>query len=821
MHFHGCVPAIKLRSAELQRSCRSADIPFDTTREATPSHDGARFMVGQQRATEALGFGIGIRRPGYNIFAVGPPGVGKQALVMEVVAAHAANAPRPSDWCYVHDFANPERPRALELPPGMGLRFQHDMEQAVTELRVAMRSTFESDEYRGRRQQLMVRFKERQKRALHAIKERAREREVAVVETDTGVAVAPIDQGVTLDVETFHALPQQRQDELKGQIDRVGTELQSLLHTFHDWANEHHQQVTELDYEMAAAAARHVLDGVRSGYANLPAVLEHLSHMERDVAESADQFLEDGGDGPESMLQLALGGDHADGPAFRRYQVNVLVDRSDQQGAPVIYEDNPTYTNLLGRIEHETQFGALITNFTLIRAGALHRAIGGYLIVDARRVLQHPFAWDALKRTIRAGELEIESPGQALSLVSTVTLEPTPIPLGQTKIVLLGERFLYYVLAALDPDFLELFKVLVDFEERTDRHPQSQRAYAELVASLVSQEQLRPFDRSAVARVIDHAARCAGDAEKLSVQLRAVTDLLHETDYWAGQEQRDVATAADVQHAIDAQLRRSDRVQKRLLEAIRRDDLLVSTSGDSTGQVNGLSVVSIGQQRFGHPTRITARVRLGKGEVIDIDREVELGGPIHSKGVLILNGFLGSRYATRFPLSLSASLVFEQSYAAVEGDSASLAELCALLSALADVPVRQSLAMTGSVNQQGQVQSIGGVNEKIEGFFDVCAERGLTGEQGVLIPRSNVKNLMLRQDVVDAVDAGRFGVYAVADVDDAIELLTGRPAGVRDGDRVFPDGSINALVEARLASFAERARSFLARPQPERGHDSP
>jgi lon-related putative ATP-dependent protease len=489
----------------------------------------------------------------------------------------------------------------------------------------------------------------------------------------------------------------------------------------------------------------------------------------------------------------------------------VLVDNTHLRGAPVVYEDNPTYSNLMGRLEHESRFGALITHFALIRAGALHRANGGYLILDALKVLQQPFAWEALKRTMRAGELRVENLGQALGLMPTVSLEPAPIPLRDTKVVLVGSRLLYYLLAALDPDFLELFKVVVDFDEDMDRRSDSQAVYANLVASLVAQEDLRPFDRGAVASVIDHASRIAGDAAKLSVHLRRIVDLLREADYWAGRDGREVATALDVRTAIEAQRYRSGRLKERLQEAIRRRDLFIDTSGERVGQVNGLSVVELGDHMFARPTRITARTRLGGGEVVDIDREVELGGPLHSKGVLILAGFLAGRYVPDTPLSLAATLVFEQSYAPVEGDSASLAELCALLSALAEVPMRQSLAVTGSINQHGQVQAIGAVNEKIEGFFDICRERGLTGEQGVVIPESNVKNLIVRRDVAEAVAAGRFRVCAVEDVDDVVELLTGRPAGLRDAEGRFPDGSINALIEARLSAFAERARAFAAR----------
>lgn len=803
--------ATRLSVKELHRSCLPADIPFDTT--ADPSAAGtAGQVVGQDRAVEALRFGIGIQHHGYNLFAVGPPGVGKQTLLRQFLREQAAQKEAPSDWCYVHDFADPERPRALELPAGMGARLQRDMDRAVEELRVAMRSTFGSEAYRTRRQQIVARFKELQQRSLSEVQKRAKERDVAVMETGTGIIIAPIHDGVTLDPDKFQALAQEDQERLQAELERTGEEIQELLRTLHAWGRKHQEVLNALDREMASATARQVLDGVRQDYAGFPAVLEHCSQVELDVTEHADEFLRSGSEGVEAALQKALQREQAQAPSHRRYRINLLVDRSELQGAPVVYENNPTYASLVGRIEHETHFGALSTNFTLIRAGALHRAIGGYLILDAIEVLRHPFAWEAVKRTIRAGEIKIASLGQALELVPTVSLEPAAIPLGKTKIVLCGDRILYYLLATHDHDFLELFKVLVDFEESMERHPEAHQVYARLVADLVTKEELRPFDRSAVARVIDHAARCAGDAEKLSVQMRGIVDLLRETDYWAGEAARDVATADDVQQAIDAQVLRSGRVRQRLQEATRRSDILISTSGDSIGQVNGLSVYQMGEHRFGHPTRITARTRLGAGKVIDIEREVELGGPIHSKGVLILSGLLGSRYASRAPLSLAATLVFEQSYTPVEGDSASLAELCALLSSLAEVAIRQCLAITGSVNQQGQVQSIGGVNEKIEGFFDLCQERGLTGEQGVLIPRSNVKNLMLRREVVAAVESGRFHVHAIETVDDAIELLTGQPAGARDQSGAFPEGSVNARVEARLIAFARSARSFLTRP---------
>jgi lon-related putative ATP-dependent protease len=539
-------------------------------------------------------------------------------------------------------------------------------------------------------------------------------------------------------------------------------------------------------------------------------VRAYLADVERDVIDGAERFLARSEDDPPDALLRALhqrGGEDR----FRRYRVNVMIDHAANHGAPVVYEDNPTHANLIGRIEHAAELGALITEFTLIRPGALHRANGGYLLLDAIKLLQQPFAWDAVKRALRTREIRIESLGQALGLPATVSLEPEPIPLD-TKVVLLGDRVLYYLLAAHDPEFGDLFKVMADFEQDLDRSRDADIAYARLIAGLVRKHGLRAFDRGAVARVIEHASRLASDGDKLSLHLRSIVDLLHEAEHCASGAGRATTTADDVQAAIDAQLRRAGRIRERMLEAIRRKLVLIDTGGDRVGQVNGLSVIDLGGHGFGQPTRITARARVGDGKVIDIEREVELGGPIHSKGVLILSGLLGARYAPRLPLSLSATIVFEQSYGGVEGDSASLAELCALLSAIAEVPIRQSLAVTGSVNQHGELQPIGGVNEKIEGFFDVCCARGLTGEQGVVIPRSNVQHLMLRRDVVAAVADGKFHVHAATAVDEAIELLTGRAAGDRDHDGQFPVGSVNALVEARLVSFADDARRFAGLP---------
>jgi lon-related putative ATP-dependent protease len=473
----------------------------------------------------------------------------------------------------------------------------------------------------------------------------------------------------------------------------------------------------------------------------------------------------------------------------------------------VVHELHPTQPNLIGRIEHTARLGALMTDFNFIKPGALHAANGGYLILDARKVLLQPFAWEALKRAIESQQIRIQGIHESLGLTSTVSLEPEPIPLS-VKVILLGDRLLYYLLTQLDPEFPELFKVAVDFEDTLDRDESSSRLLARFIGTIVKREELKPLDAGAVARVIDHAAWLAADSEKLTLHMRPIVDLLREADYWATSNDKALVSKDEVRRAIDAQIHRSDRVRARSQEEIQRGMVLIDTAGTVVGQVNGLAVYRIGEFSFGRPSRITARVRLGRGEVVDIEREVALGGPIHSKGVLILAGFLGERFGRQRPLALSASLVFEQSYGGVEGDSASSAELYALLSALSRLPLKQSYAVTGSVNQHGQVQAVGATNEKIEAFFDTCAARGLTGDQGVLMPASNVPHLMLREDVVQAVEDGRFHIYPVETVDQGIEILTGLPAGEPDADGEFPDGTVNQAIQRELTAFAEKARAF-------------
>ncbi len=801
----------QLKAMDLYQHTDPEQFAFKTTAEL----EDLKGVVGQARAVDAIQFGIGLVQDGYNIFALGPPGTGKQSFLTQFFEEQAQEESVPLDWCYVHNFEQPHKPHAVSLPAGMGMEFHKDMEQLVEELRTALSAAFESEEYQTRRQSIVEEFKDRQAEAFDELRKQAQEQGMALIRTPAGIAVAPVKDGEVLPREEVQALSAEEREKLEEDVSEIEEELQKILQQMPAWQREMREELNELNREIADFAVGGLISELREKYADFPKIIAHLDAVQKDVVEHAEDVLSPAEEQQANPLQM--GGDQpsaqAQPPSFTRYQVNVLVDNSESEGAPVVYEHNPTYQNLIGRVEHIARMGALMTDFSLIKPGALHRANGGYLILDIRKVLMQPYAWEALKRALQFERIRIESLGQMLSVISTVSLEPEPIPLS-VKVGLFGDRLLYYLLWQLDPDFPELFKVAADFDERMDRDEESQQLYARLIATLARKEDLRPLDPTGVARVIEHSARIVGDAEKLSTQMRGINDLLREADYWASQANEEgsstVITDADVQRAIDAQIYRADRIRERMQEAILRHTILIDVEGEKVGQINGLSVIQLGNFAFGRPTRITAQVRLGKGEVIDIEREVELGGPIHSKGVFILSGFLGGRYAEDHPLSLSASLVFEQSYGGIEGDSASSAELYALLSGIAGLPIKQSLAVTGSVNQHGQVQAIGGVNEKIEGFFDICKARGLTGDQGVLIPISNVKHLMLRKDVVEAVEQGQFHVYPVTTIDQGIEILTGLPAGERDEAGNYPEGSVNAMVEQRLIEMAEKRRAFNA-----------
>ncbi len=798
-------PAVApLPAARLARRADLSAMAFETTAELTPID----LPVGQERALDAVRFGTRIEHAGFNLFVIGSPGSDMDRTVKAMLEAKAREEPVPPDWVYVHNFAAPQKPRAMRLPPGRGPQFRGAIRDLIKDLEVALPAAFESQDYQARRGAIDESFRRKQEEAFGALARAAAERSVAVVRTPFGFGIAPLKDGEVLKPELFNALPEEERARIQATLQEFEKRLEEILQSIPRWDKQRRDEIRELNRDTARFAVGHSIDETKTRFADLPQVLDHLEAMRADLLDNVGAFIAppQSGDG-EGEEEWATTG------PLDRYEVNVLVTHpTDAPGAPVVEELHPTLGNLVGRIEHEWHRGVMVTSFRRLKAGALHQANGGYLLLDVRSVLIEPFSWLALKRALRSQQIRIERLDDLLGLATTVSLEPDPIPLD-VKVVLCGERLLYYLLAEYDPELAEHFKVLADFEDSFDRGAANEAAYARLIASIAQQARLRPFDRAAVERVIERASRQADDAAKLSLRVDPLRDLLAESDFWAGAAGRAVVGAADVERAIAEQIRRASRVRERLLESTLRGIALIDTSGARVGQVNGLSVIELGGYAFGRPNRISARVRPGAGKLVDIEREVALGGPIHAKGVLILAGFLGGRYALDVPLSLHASLVFEQSYGGVEGDSASTAELCALLSALADLPLRQDLALTGSVNQAGEVQAIGGVNEKIEGFFDLCAARGLTGTQGVLIPASNVQHLMLRADVIEACAAGRFAVWPIRTVDEAIALLTGVPAGERGADGAFAAGSVNARVEARLREFAR------VRPLP-RGDDT-
>jgi lon-related putative ATP-dependent protease len=796
-------PSDRLVPEQLRRRSAIEQFAFATTDDLADVAD----VVGQSRAVEAIAFGIGIREEGYNLFAMGPEGVGRRTIARRFLDRSAGAGPVPRDWCYVFDFGAPQRPRAIAMPPGRGAAFKRDVERLVDDLRTGIPAAFEADEYRTRKREIESELSERQERAIQVVGDHASQQKIGLMRTPGGFGFAPVEGDEVMAPEKFHALPEDEQKRIQQAIEALQAELQRAIETMPTWRREAQHKLRDLDRQVTRGAIGVLIEEVKAAYRELEPVQRYLEEVREDVLDHAQLFLQPKDSEAGGLMGLMLSHmEPGDGP-LRRYAVNLLVDHGGSTGAPIVYEDNPTHDNVVGRIEHVSHMGALTTDFTLIRAGALHRANGGYLIVDALKLLTQPFAWEALKRALRSREIQTEPLAHALGLLSTQSLEPEPIPLD-VKVVMVGQRELYYLLHALDPEFSRLFKVAVDFDEDMPRSAEAEQLYARLVAGMVKRGRLKPFDRSAVGRVIEHASRLAGDGERMSVAMNPLRTLLDEASYWAGTNGRGVVASEDVQHAIDARLRRADRLPSRLRDEMLRGRLLIATEGERAGQVNGISVADLAGVRVGVPVRITARVRLGSGSVVDIERESQLGGPIHAKGVLILAGYLAAHYAPRLPLSLAATLVFEQTYGGVEGDSASLAELLALLSALADAPIRQSLAVTGSVNQHGDVQAIGAVNEKVEGFFDLCRERGLDGSQGVVIPAANVAQLMLHTDVVEAAAGGRFAVHAVETVDAAIAILTGQAAGGRDGYGTFPPGTLNARIEQRLADFAERARSF-------------
>ncbi len=789
----------ELPAEKLRKECSSNLIQCETTQGISP----LREIVGQKRAVRALKFGLGIKERGFNIYVAGYPGTGRTTAVKGFLEEMAREKPVPFDWCYVNNFSNQYEPKAIRLPPGRGKEFKTDMKKFVEETRRTLPKAFESEDYAKKKETTLEELENQRKQLIDQINVKAQSQGFIIQSTPVGFLIIPVIKGKPINDAEFMNLPPKTKAEIQQKRELLESDLRNAMRQFSDMERKIHQELEKLNRDVALYSIGHLVADLAEKYKDIPDVADYLKSVQSDILDNLSHFIKGAEAEPQAPFQIPWSREIP----FKKYEVNVVADNSDIKGAPVTTEFNPTYQNLFGRVEKEAQFGALVTDFTMIRGGSLHKANGGYLILPIEELLRNPFSYDGLKRALRNEQISIEEVEERLGFITTKSLKPQPIPLS-VKVIIIGDPYLYQQLYVLDMEFNELFKVKADFDTTMDRTEENMQQYAAFVCSLCQKENLKHLDGSGLAKLIEHSSRLAEDQQKLSTRFAEVADVVREASFYATEENSEFVTGDHVKKALEEKIYRSKLIQDKIQEMIQRGILLIDTDAENVGQVNGLSVISLGDFEFGTPSRVTVSVGLGREGVIDIEREAQMGGPIHTKGVLILSGYLNEKYAQDRPLSLSARLVFEQNYEGVEGDSASSTELYAILSILSGLPIKQSLAVTGSVNQKGEVQAIGGVNEKIEGFFEVCKAKGFTGKQGAMIPESNVQNLMLKEEIVDAVKKGKFHIYSVKTIDEGIEVLTGIKAGERRKDGTFEEGTVNFKVDERLKEMAEKLKAF-------------
>ena len=788
--------ADKLAPEQLFKRCDPAELGFDCTDKVTPVPG----TIGQERAMSAIEFGLSLNSKGFNIYILGESGTGKMTSIMQQVGDLAKDRPVPDDWCYVYNFKASDVPIAFTLPPGQSVKFQKDMHEMVKSLQVEIPRVFEAKEYEKSRSAIFDDFQKKQKEMLGDLEEEAKDKGFAIRKNVSGLVVVPVvPQGEPLTEDEFEKLD----EEHRGRIEKLGKALQEKLDDVVRAVRKREKKVKDsvdgLERDAALSPVVHYIDEIKASFPSSEKLAQYMDDVLEDILANLDDFKspDEQQSSPLPFMRM-----QKDEPSFTRYEVNVLVNNGALEGAPCVYESNPTYYNIFGRIEHKFQYGVAVTDFSQVKGGALHRANGGYLVVDALDLLRNLFSYESLKRAIRQKEVKIEDMWEQYKMVTSSTLRPEPIPLD-VKVILVGNPHIYYMLYNLDEEYRELFKVKADFESRMERNESTMHRYAEFVSAKCDEEGLRHFQSSGISRVIEYGSRLADHQEKLSSKFSVVADLVREAHYWAGKEGSDLVNGEHVERAIAERTYRNSRIEDRMREMMQEDTIIVETSGSRVGQVNGLAVLSMGDYSFGKPSRITATAFTGKAGVVNIERETKMSGKIHEKAILIISNYLGSRYGQHKPISISASITFEQLYDMVEGDSATCAELYALLSSISGVPLRQDMAVTGSMDQNGDVQPIGGVNEKIEGFFDLCKMRGLDGTHGVIIPRRNLRHLMLKSEVVDAVRDGKFEVHAIDRMEEGLEILTGMTAGEPDENGEFPEGSINHMVIKRFEAITE------------------
>lgn len=792
----------KLTSEQLYRKCDAAKFDFTTTADL----EERLSALGQDRAICAVELGINIKSRGYNLFCLGPEGTGKTSLVKRILEKEGKLRPTPDDWAYVYNFDEPHKPLAINFPAGAAAGFAKDMEEFAYAMEHDLPEAVKNELYEEQLGIIREKYQEKRNDYVKVLQKKAKGKKVSLLHMPMGVVVAPMKNGEIISPDVFDTLSDDEKNEIMADLNAMQEEIAQHQDDAPGWEEKQTEEIKKLQEKLVKDAIKKPINDIKQKYRGNKKVAEYLKAVQHYILENIPSFVPNydqdskpqAEDEPMAGLLSQLKNQQEE-DKYSKFKVNVVVKNVPDSGAPIVLLDHPTQGNLVGKVERIQQFGALITDFTLIKGGALHRANGGFLLIDARKLLLQPYSWDSLKRALASKEIKIEAPSEDTSF-STISLDPQPIPLD-VKVVMTGDAELYDLLSERDPDFSDYFKVEADFGMIIDRTDENEVEYAKLIGSLTKKKNLRSLNKQAVARVIEYSSRLADDSEKLTAHVSSIGDLLKEADYWARKSKASQIGKNHVDQAIKSQIYRSDRVNRAMLEQIDKGTILLDVKGERVGQINGLVVYNFTRNSFGKPTRITTQVRLGRGEFINIEREVAMSGPIHSKGVLILQALIANRFAKRSPLSLSASIVFEQSYGGVDGDSASSTEYYCMLSAIANLPIKQSLAVTGSINQFGEIQPIGGVNEKIEGFFEVCKYNGLTGRQGVIIPRTNVVNLMLREDVLEAVENGQFSIYAIDDVDDGIELLTGIPAGKADRRGRFPKGTVNYMVQQSLEEY--------------------
>lgn len=785
----------ELAPESLFNRCDPETFSFNTT-EDLGEFQGT---IGQERALKALDFGLGIRSMGFNIFALGESGTGKVSTVTTLIKNKAMTEPVPCDWCYVYNFKDPDSPIAISTEPGRGILFQKDMDELVKFLRIEIPKAFESKEYDTQRNKIIEEFQQKQNEYLSRLDEEVKKENFTVRKAPTGILILPLkENGELLTKEEFDSLDEKTKKKMEETGRRFQERLNDIVRVLRDSEKLVRDMLVKLERMIALEIIEPVIEAMKGRYEGNEKIINYLNDVKNEVLSHIDEFktMEEQ-PSPIPFLKLPK-----QEPSFLKYSVNVIVNNEENKGAPVIFETNPTYPNLFGRVEYKVTYGMATTDFTMIKAGALHRANGGYLILEALDLLKNPFSYDALKRALKNKEIRIEDVLEQYRLFSTSALKPESIPLD-IKVIIVGNPYIYYILRAFDEDSRELFKVKADFDNRMERTKENMEKYAGFVSLCQKNEGLLPFDRTAVARIVEFGSRLADHQEKLSMKFSEIADLIRESHYWASKENSSIVKAEHIEKAIDEKIYRVNMIEGHIREMMLEDTLIVNTEGTKIGQVNGLAVLDMGDHSFGKPSRITAKTYTGRAGIVNIERETKMSGKIHEKAIFIISSYLGSKYAVKKPISLSASITFEQLYEMIEGDSATCAELYALLSSISGVPLKQSLAVTGSMDQDGEVQPIGGVNQKIEGFFDLCRLRGLNGEHGVIIPKRNIKHLNLRKDVVEAVREGKFHIYAIEKMEEGLEILTGLKAGELDGEGQYPEGTINYLVTKRLTEIYE------------------